>query len=78
MAKISFIVLLVEFRIFSIYYVRRRRATFRVFVVLGGFSRVFFSLEYTMLELSKANTLLPSDLSSFLSDVRETNRVLEC
>ena len=39
---------------------------------------MFFSLEYTMLELSKANTLLPSDLSSFLSDVRETNRVLEC
>ena len=39
---------------------------------------MFFSSEYTMLELNKANALLPSDLPSFLSDVRETNRVLEC
>ena len=30
-----------------------------------------------MLELSKANTLLLSDLSPFLSDVTDTNRVLE-
>ena len=38
---------------------------------------MFFSLEYTTLELSKANTLLPSGLSPFLSDVKDTNRVLE-
>ena len=39
---------------------------------------LFIDLEDTMLQLSEANSLLPSDLPSFLLDVRDRNQVLEC